>query len=81
MFGVKRLLVYLDLMYLLQLHFTVNFGASAMTFGKIFKAFRLTCAREICHNIQFSASYRDACQVISSASRQLSSMSVNSVDS
>jgi hypothetical protein len=32
-------------MQLSQLHFPVFFGASAMTFGKLSKAFNPTCAR------------------------------------
>jgi len=74
-FGVKGFRANLHLMLLSQSHFPVIFGASVIV-GKISKAFRATCARQRCHNIRFSASCRDACPVILSASRQQSSILV-----
>jgi len=77
-FGVKGFQSNLHLMQLSQYHFPVIFGESVIV-GKISKAFRPTCARRRCHNIRFSASWRDACPVVLSACRQLSSISVYSV--
>jgi len=80
--GVKGFQPNLQLMQLSQSHFPVIVGASGMTFGKISEAFRPTCARRWCHNMRFSASCRDACPVVLSASRQLLLLStlVYSVD-
>ena len=78
--GVKRFRANLRLMQLLQSHFLVIFGALVFV-GKISKAFTPMCARRRCHNIRLSAACRDACPVVLSTSRQLSWISVYSVDS
>jgi hypothetical protein len=77
--GVKGFRANLHLMQLSQSHLPVIFGALVII-GKIFKALRPTCAKLRCHNIRFSASCRDACPVVLSASTQLSSILVYSVD-
>jgi len=71
-FGVKGSLINLHLMQLPQSHFLVIVGAGATTFGKISNALRLTCPRQRCYTIRFSASCRDSYKVVLSASRQLS---------
>jgi len=79
-FRVKVFRANLHLMQQVQSHFQVILGASVIV-RNVPKAFTLTCAKGRCHNIRFSASCRDARPVVISASRQLSSMSVYSVDS
>ena len=75
LFGVKCFRAHLHLMRLSQLHFPVIFGASVIV-GKISNSLRPTCARWRCHNIRFSASCRDACPVVLSASRPLLLLSI-----
>jgi hypothetical protein len=72
--------VNLHLMQLSQSHFPVIFRALGIV-GKVSGALSLACARRRCHNIRFSASCRDSCPVVYSASRQLSMISVYSIDS
>jgi hypothetical protein len=67
------------MMQLSQSHFPVISRALGIV-GKVSRALRLACARRRCHNIRFSASCRDSCPVVCSASRQLSLISVYSVD-
>jgi len=78
--GVKGFRTNLHLRQLLQLHLPVILRASVIG-GKISTAWRPTRGKQQCHSIRFSASCRDAYPVILSASRQLSSISVYSVDS
>jgi hypothetical protein len=79
-FGVMGLRADLHLMQHSQVHFPVILGASVIV-SKISKAFKPTGTRRRCHNIRFSASCRDACPVVLSASRQRSSIEVYLVDS
>jgi len=78
--GVKGFWANLHLMQLSQWHFPNILGASVVV-GKISKAFRPMCARRQCHNIRLAALCRDAYPVVLSASWQLWSISVYSVDS
>jgi len=62
--GVKSFRPNLHFMQLSQSHFPVIFGVLATTFCKIPKAYRPTCAQQLCHNIRFSTLCREACPVV-----------------
>jgi len=70
-FGVKGFRATFHRMQLSQTHFPIILGAESMTFGKISKALRPTCAKRWCHYICLSALCQNACPATLSASRQL----------
>ena len=79
-FGVNGICANLHLMQLSQSDFPVDLGASVIV-CIIWKCLRRTCTKWRCHNMCLSALCQDACLVVYSVSRQLSSILVYWVDS